>query len=279
MAQSYGEQINDEYRLYCLDSSRGLERLSSLLLVYLEPIARMNLSIVNSRVSQLDVEDVIQNAIADILESGLNNFKDNKGQFATYCGRITTNKALDYRKKIVSRLLKETNDEEVMLAETWSDTDDNIVYFGSNPENIVLREEYYKQCRNWAEKFLKTYVNLDVKPYKLVGSGYSIILSKKYPTNNNKNDLTSAKWAYDQIENLPVKNGAESFINEVNEWIKYTHLSWNADFEKALEDTEYGQPMGQLVFGQHFDRKSIENWDNSIRKKIKREMASLEWIF
>ncbi len=280
-AKSLGEQINEEYIRLSEDPNRGLDTICEMLMDYLPGIIGRHIYM-SARQARIEaVDEVLQNTIGDILEKGFTNFSPEKGKFASYCGQIAVNNALDYGKAWHERWGAIDGDEEA--------ADENIVdwsneskidkvgdTYHSNPENIVIKNEYRTLCKEWAEKFINTFVNIDTKPYKLVGSGYSIILSKKYPTNNNKNDLTSPKWALDQLNDRTVQYGADSFISEVNDWTNIKTVNWSPNFDVNMKKEEFGQSIADIVFGEHFDRKSIENWDNSIRKKVKKELIDFE---
>lgn len=280
-AKSLGEQINEEYIRLSEDPNRGLDTICEMLMDYLPGIIGRHIYM-SARQARIEaVDEVLQNTIGDILEKGFTNFSPVKGKFASYCGQIAVNNALNYGKAWYERWGAIDGDEEAAdenIAD-WS-TESKIDKVGdtyhSNPENIVIKNEYRILCKEWAEKFINTFVNIDTKPYKLVGSGYSIILSKKYPTNNNKNDLTSPKWALDQLNDCTVQYGADSFISEVNDWTNIKTVNWSPNFDVNMKKEEFGQSIADIVFGEHFDRKSIENWDNSIRKKVKKELIDFE---
>jgi hypothetical protein len=45
-----------------------------------------------------------------------------------------------------------------------------------------------------------------------------------------------------------------------------------------MRKEEFGKPISDIVFGEHFDRKSIENWDNSIRNKVRKQLIDTECV-
>ncbi|MCR4674274.1 MAG: hypothetical protein K5675_04625 [Lachnospiraceae bacterium] len=266
-----GKRIDAEYLRIYDNPDANADELYNMLSVYLRPIVRTHLGMFSGR--KQDVEDVLQNVLIVIFSKGCRTFDPEKGRFCTYCGRIAKNRTLTYQEKVSTRSSYEIsldNADDAVASDIFSDT------YHSNPEKMYISEEMRQEFKDLTDRALNIFVRLDAKPYKLVGTGYSMVLSKKYPTANNKNDLTSPTWALSKLGDATVKAGADNFITEMNDWAKFSQLSWGKSFDENMKKEEFGEPISSLVFGDHFDRKSFENWDNSIRNKIKKELHKQE---
>ncbi len=288
--KSLRQQINEEYALIAANPERGLDKICELLISHLPLVIGRHIYASVKNVDEDAIDEVLQTTMEEIIEKAFINYNEEKAEFATYCERIAVNNSIDYGNEWCKRwnnndesftdLAARNSDEEekVGWGDISSEQSDSGDEFHSNPERVIVKNEFRSICKEWAEKFLNIFVNIETKPYKLVGSGYSIILSKKYPTNDNKNDATSPNWALSQLSDKTVKKGADNFISEVNDWARIDTIKWGPNFGVNMRKEEFGKPISDIVFGEHFDRKSIENWDNSIRNKVRKQLIDTECV-
>ena len=208
------------------------------------------------------VEDITQDVMVDIFRKGLINFEEKNGKFTTYCGAIAKNKSIDAM-RWQARHQVET-EEEI----------DSAV-FGKSAEAVVMAGYAKLELIERTKRYLRLFVELPEKPYRLVSCCFSLLLYHKYFPKTG--ELSSPGWAFEQLAESSVELGADRFIEETNKWIPYVSLYWSDEFLDELDRVEFGQPVGQLIFGEHFKKKDFENWSIRIREKVKKKMAEAEY--
>ncbi len=280
------DKINEEYLRICDNPEADLTDLYNMLKRYLYRVVKANLNFeTQSWLKKQDVEDALQEILTFLLTDGIKKCNPELMKFSSYCYMTAKRRSISAYKDFLREKgldvpdeMKSTNDggandslmDSTALSDILKDT------YHSNPERIFVNQQMRREYMELTKSALEIFMNLDTKPYKLVGSGYSMFISKKYPTNNNANDLTSPTWALEQLEDVTVKSGSKDFINELNDWAQYSQFQWGPEFDENMKKEEFGKPISRLVFGDHFDRKAFENWDNSIRNKLKKELHRKE---
>ena len=147
--------------------------------------------------------------------------------------------------------------------------------YGESVEAVVLAEYEKLELIDRTKHYLKLFVELPEKPYRLVSGCFSMLLFHKYFPKTR--ELSSPGWAFEQLVESSVELGADHFMEEMNEWMPYLSLYWSDEFLDGLYDIENGKQVGQLIFGEHFKKKDFENWIAGIRKKIKKKMSEVEY--
>lgn len=268
-----GTRINEEFNRIIHTPEKDTNHLCELLLQYLPGVIGPLLN--HSRLCQLSQsqDDVLQMAIEEILVNGMRTFNPDKGKFATYCGKIASNVCINIMQEIADNKADVLEEELLQLSIEESEKYPNM--WGRSPESVLLQSEEMQKfadfCKEWTLKYLDTYMNLDYPVHKMVGSAYSLILSKK--SLENTKDLSSPKWACEVLGNKSVEAGSQIFIDEMNRWIPYLNLSWGENFEHAKEEILFGKRTADVVYGEHFVPKHFENWDTGIRAKIRKTMG------
>lgn len=258
-----GEQIEEEF--HRIQENRGGEEanLYKLLTRYIQGVVRRFYRDPYQSDKYYVIEEITQDALFDISRIDLVSFEEkNNGKFTTYCGAIAKNKTIDAM-RWQSRNRVETEDEI------------ESAVFGESVEAAVMAGYAKLELIERTKRYLKLFVELPEKPYRLVSCCFSLLLYHRYFPETN--ELSSPGWAFSQLAESNVELGADRFIEEINEWIPYVSLYWSDEFLDGLEQVEFGQPVGQLIFGEHFKKKDIENWGIRIREKIKKKMSEAEY--
>jgi len=262
------KKINENYIRYQSDPAVQdilFRDLSKYLDFVLLPIAK----------SPYDRADIVQNALINIFNKGLKQYRSNKSGFTTYCSTIAKNTANDFYRAKKRNNLTLTGDE--VLEEAGSSLDDSAPAPIKNPERTILELEQQLARIEALKRGLAVFLTMDKPPYRLVSGGFSIFLGRKYhPTSK---ELTFVKWAYEELEQATVSDGSFRFLKEMNEWIPSHHIEWGPEFKRQLQydDKKIRKPIYSIVFGKHFKQKDFENWCTSIRTGIKKKMMELEY--
>lgn len=262
------KKINENYIRYQSDPAVQdilFRDLSKYLDFVLLPIAK----------SPYDRADIVQNALINIFNKGLKQYRSNKSGFTTYCSTIAKNTANDFYRAKKRNNLTLTGDE--VLEEAGSSLDDSAPAPIKNPERTILELEQQLARIEALKRGLAVFLTMDKPPYRLVSGGFSIFLGRKYhPTSK---ELTFVKWAYEELEQATVSDGSFRFLKEMNEWIPSHHIEWGPEFKWQLQydDKKIRKPIYSIVFGKHFKQKDFENWCTSIRTGIKKKMMELEY--
>lgn len=139
-----------------------------------------------------------------------------------------------------------------------------------NPEKLLIRQEKRLEQIEAVKKYLHRMVSQKGKPYRTVGSCYTMILFHRH--NPGSKELSSPKWAFETVREDTVEESADQFINEMNEWFPRLHLYWGDDFLDGMEEMEEGIYISDMVFGEHFKVKDFENWSLRLRWKMREEL-------
>lgn len=261
------KKINENYIYYQSDPAVQdvlFRDLSKYLDFVLLPIVK----------SPYDRADIVQNALINIFNKGLKQYCKNKSGFTTYCSTIAKNTANDFYRAKNRKNYTLTGDE--VLEAASSSLDDAAPAPIKNPERTILELEQQLAQIEALKRVLSVFLTMDKPPYRLVGSGFSIFLGRKYhPTSK---DLTFVKWAYEELEKATVSDGSFRFLKEMHEWIPSYHIEWGPEFKRQLQydDKKIRKPVYSIVFGKHFKQKDFENWCTSIRTGIKKKLMELE---
>lgn len=262
------QRINETYTRYLSDKSVE-DALFRDLSKYLNFVL---LTIVKNT---SDREEVVQNALISIFNKGVKQYRKDKSGFTTYCAIIAKNTAMDFYRAKKRKNYALTGDE--VLDAASSSLGDATPTPIKNPERTILELEQQLARIEALKRVLDVFLTMDKPPYRLVSSGFSIFLGRKYhPTSK---DLTFVKWAYEELEQATVSDGSFRFLKEMNEWIPSRHIEWGPEFKRQLlyDDKKIRKPVYSIVFGEHFKQKDFENWCTSIRTGIKKKMMELEY--
>ena len=262
------KKINENY-IHCQSDPAVQDMLFRDLSKYLDFVL---LPIVKS---PYDRADVVQTALINIFDKGLKQYRANKSGFTTYCSTIAKNTANDFFRTKKRKNLTLTGDE--ILEEASSSLGDAAPVPIKNPERTILELEQQLAQIEALKRVLDIFLIMDKPPYRLVSSGFSIFLGRKYhPTSK---DLTFVKWAYEELEQATVSDGSFRFLTEMNEWIPSHHIEWGPEFKRQIlyEDKKIRKPIHSIVFGKHFKQKDFENWCTSVRTGIKNKLMELEY--
>lgn len=261
-----GEQINKEYHKIQSGEQKDMSELYRLLYPYMSAVVSRVTDDNDGKLHKDVVEDVVQDALAKVFEKGFAGYEEDGAQFATYCGVIAKNKAVDWL-RMQTRRKTDMVEEMGVFAEGGLGSG-----MFANPEARMIRMEQQLERIEYLKQCLHTFVNLNAKPYQLVSSGYAMFIFHKYFPQHKS--LTYPQWAYEKLEKDTVRNGAASFLKEMNSWLPYVKLVWGDDFEENMNKTDKKKDrvVSELVFGAEFTEKDFENWCSRVRKKLLKEM-------
>lgn len=264
------DRIEAEYDAYCLERAKNpngtvnLDGMYEKLGLYLRWV--VNGILRNSGFMNRDVtEEVVQDALTEIAVKAIYTFEKEKAKFTTYCTGIAKNKAIDYIRKANRYSMSE-----------YDETDERkIIHFGSreaysDPEELLMKYERRLEQIEAVKKYLNKMVNQTGKPYRTVGCCYTMILYHRHHPDSK--ELSSPKWAFETICEDTVEVSADNFIEEMNEWFPKLHLYWGDAFLDGMEEMENDTRVSDIVFGERFKEKDLENWSLRMRKKMREEL-------
>jgi DNA-directed RNA polymerase specialized sigma24 family protein len=267
-------EIEQEYEKIDSGIQKDKNRLFELLIQYIRKTIEITVRN-GGQAAQEDVEEVIQITMLVILETGLSNYKRQGKSFAGYCCMIARNKAIDYMKR-------RRRDSIAMIA-IDQDTDynedekiDYLMYYHTKehiktPENRLLSLECQLEHIRMLKHFVQILMNQKDKAYKTIGCCYTIILFQLL--NPKTKELSSPAWAFDELRNNTIQFSADRFLNEFNKRVKVGRLSWGSHFQDSMETEEDGTLICDIIFGDRFKRKDLENWSLRFRNKLKDEIC------
>lgn len=263
MNSSIIDEIEAEYDAYCLDAGKNLDSMYEKLYQYLKGFTAMILK----NAGHLDenaLDEVTQETMAAIATDKIHTFQKKEAKFTTFCTVIAKNKAFNYVRRSRYSLCAYSEEEEKELYHAGGEE----VY--CNPEKLLIRQEQRLEQIEAVKKYLHRMVNQKGKPYRTVGSCYTMILFHRH--NPVSKELSSPKWAFETVREDTVEESADNFIDEMNEWFPRLNLYWGDDFLDGMEETENDIYISDMVFGEHFKVKDFENWSLRLRQKMREEL-------
>lgn len=264
------DEIEAEYDAYCLEQAKNpkgavnLDGMYEKLYTYLQGFTTNFLK--NNGCMDWDAaEEVTQDTLTEIATDKIHTFVKKEAKFTTFCTAIAKNKALTYVRKVNRYCLHEYDEAE----------EKKLFHFGSretyaDPERLFMRQEKRQEQIDVVKKYLHKMVNQTGKPYRTVGCCYTMILFHRYHPKSK--ELSSPKWAYGRIRKDTVGESADNFIDEMNEWFPQLHLYWGDSFLDGMEEKENDIYVSDIVFGERFKEKDLENWSLRMRGKIRKEL-------
>lgn len=263
------DQVEAEYDTYCSFSDWGERydtvRLFELLSVYLK-LATRSLVRANPYINEYDIEDIVNDALVDIFESGLKKFQKKEAAFTTFCYAVAKNKVRNWHRNN-SRIYAETSEKLTLFSEQKiceeireSDT--------ASPEEYVLKREHQLEAIYFLKKYIQTVMDWNWAPYRSVSCSFSLVLFHRYfPTMKRK---SYPGWAFSELEHALVRFGAERFETELKQWMPDGEFAWKEEFWQSMEKP-YGNTIatGNLVFGENFDKKDFSNWAERMDRQVK----------
>ncbi len=263
MNGSIMDEIEAEYDAYCLDKDRNLDAMYEKLYRYLKGFTATILK----NTGWLDenvLDEVTQETLTVLATDKIHSFQKKEAKFTTFCTVIAKNKALDYVRKNRYSLCAYNEEEERSFyhlsgRENYCD-----------PEKFLVKQEKRLGQIEAVKKYLQKMVNQNGKPYRTVGSCYTMILFHRH--NPASKELSSPKWAFEEVKENTVGESADRFIDEMNAWYPGLHLYWGDEFLDGMEEMEKGIYISDMVFGEHFKVKDFENWSRRLREKLREEL-------
>lgn len=253
------ELIEAEYEAFCLDRSKDLSKMYELLYDYIYSFVVRKIKH-NPYVDFGCAEEVTQEAMMAVAEK-IYTFEKKGAKFTTICCAIAKNKMIDYIREKISQ--KEDATEEIVME---GDFFGGHGMFG-NPEKLLLMQEHKLEQIELLKKYLRLFMSQKGKPYKTAACCYTMILFHKYHPNTK--ELSSPKWAFDEIHDYTVEESADRFEREINQWFPKYGLYWGDDFLDEMEESVEGLLIADMVYEEHFRVKDFENWSIRMRKKMK----------
>ncbi len=268
------QEIEKEYESIETGIQKDKNRLFELLNQYIRRTVEVNVRN-GGQAAPEDVEEVLQTTMLVILESGLSNYKKQGKSFAGYCCMIARNKAIDYIKK-------RRRDMIAMIAidqdKDYNEDDkiDYLMYYQAKervktPENRILSLESQLEHIRMLKRFVDMLMNQREKAYKTVGCCYTIVLFQLL--NPKTKELSSPAWAFEELKDNTIQLSADRFIHEFNRRVKLGRISWGSNFLDSMETEENGIMICDMIFGDRFKRKDLENWSLRFRNKLKDEIC------
>jgi len=266
------QNIEQEYDLVIADEQRDKGHLFELISQYIKRTIEITLSY-GYRANKEDVEDVLQTTMMAVFETGLSSYRKQGKSFAGYCCMIAKNKAIDFLKKrrfdkieLISVNRDLSDDEKIDLLLNYESKE-----FIDNQDSRLLFMERKLEQISILKDLISKLLNLKEKAYRTVGFCYTVILFQLL--NPKAKELSSPQWAFDEIKDRTIQYSADRFIFEFNNRIGIGKVSWGPYFYDSMESEEFGILVCDMIFGEYFDRKDLENWCVRIRKKLLKDIC------
>ncbi|MBQ7955325.1 MAG: hypothetical protein IJ282_06200 [Lachnospiraceae bacterium] len=264
---SLSADVEAEYDAFCMEPDRNMDVFYEKLFRYLKYMTWKFMN--ESRyVDETEIEDIANEVLAYVATNVLHSFQKEQAMFATYCAQIVKNKVWNWKKKRSRMLL----DLEGDLEQEPESSECSLLY--RSPERLVIEYEERLEMIELVKKYITILMDWKQKPYRTVSCGFTMILFQKYHPYTK--ELTSPKWAYENLKQDRVWQGAERFLKEMREWMPQVPLRWSNDFLDAMDELQDNIYIGELIFGEHFTVKDFENWSLRLREKIKRQLIEAE---
>ena len=260
MSTSIVDTIEAEYDSFCQDRTKDLNKMYELLYDYLYTYISSRIKL-GSYVDRDTAEELTQDVMMVIATKEIHTFEKRDAKFTTFCTAIAKNKAISYLRKRVRRAedsFEEAQEEGI----TFSSRD-----LFSNPEKVLLLQEHKLEQIELLKKYLQLLMGQKGKPYRTAGCCYTMVLFHRY--NPDSKELSSPKWAFEEVRENTVEESADRFEKEINEWFPRFGLYWGNDFLDGMEEKEVDCYIADMVYQEHFKVKDFENWSLRMRKKIK----------
>lgn len=260
MENRLSDQIETEYDAYCADSHYNTDRMYAKLGEYLSGI--IAITIKEGNYIDVDiVDELTQEVLILVATDKIHSFEKKEARFTTFCAVIAKNKALDYvRKRNRHRLDSFEKMEEEGMEFAGQD-----IY--QNPETLLLRQEYRLHQIRLLKKYLQLIMSQKGKPYRTVGCCYTMVLYHRHHPDSR--ELSSPKWAYEELADYTIDDSSTRYICEINAWFPTFGLYWGEDFQNGMDEREDNVYISDMIFGEHFKVKDLENWSLRMRNKIK----------
>lgn len=263
MGNNLLEEIEAEYDAYCANREKKLDNMYAKLSQYLKGMVAMMIR----EGSYVDVdmaEELTQEVLITIATDKIHTFEKKDAKFTTFCITIAKNKALDYvRKRNRHRM---TSYEE--MEEEGFELAGHELY--RNPERLLLMQERKLRQIEAVKKYLYLLMHQKGKPYRTVGCCYTMVLFHRYHPDTK--ELSSPGWAYAEIKADTIEDSSSRFAREINEWFPRFGLYWGDAFLDGMDEKEEDTYISDMVFGEHFKTKDLENWSLRMRNKIRQEL-------
>lgn len=263
-------ELYDEY-------ASGNESVKNELIMVTCDYIRPGLNLLLKKYNDSDlVDEVISEVTIFLLDGGIEKYTPGEASFAVFVSVVAKRRGIDK----IRKLIKDNNrlSELKLFADEEDDSFNESILedksFWGNPEkeyiSNVIKKEIYDSSRTLIDLFL----NDDGKPYMTIGAGYSIVLYN-YKSATSK-VLASPQWAYNKLENNTVFEGGDNFIDCLQKALKEPSLHWGDDFIDQLEDEDRdtGKYIGELNFGENFQKKDFENWTARYKTKMVKKMVT-----
>lgn len=257
------EEIEEEYDEYCKDRERNTDTMYAKLSDYLKGMIAMLIRD-GSYIDLEMAEELTQEVLMTIATDKIHTFEKKEAKFTTFCTAIAKNKALDYVRK---RNRHRMNSYEAMEEEGYEFTGHQMY---QNPERLLILQESRLGQIEAVKKYLQLLMNQRGKPYRTVGCCYTMVLFHRYHPDSK--ELSSPGWAFEEIREDTVEDSSSRFAREINEWFPRFGLYWGDEFVDGLDEQEGDVYISDMIFGEHFKTKDLENWSLRMRKKLRREM-------
>lgn len=273
MSSSIKERIEAEYDAYCLDKTRDLNEMYNLMYDYIRSVVSFVIK-KGDYVDKDSAAEITQEVMIAISMDAIHKFKKEEAKFTTYCGLIARRRALDYVRKRDHRELVNYDDVQ---NEDWFNKEDKsystLGMYGNiykNPEILLIRQERLLEQVDILKKYLQLLMNYKAKPYRVVSCCYSMVLFHKY--NPDTKVLASPKWAFDELGQNSVEDGADRYHKEINKWFPNFHLFWGDAFQDKMDEKENDIYISDMIFEEHFKQRDFENWCLRTREDLRQRM-------
>ncbi len=252
-----GREIEAEYQACAADPLRNQNRLVEAIKAYIKPVVRQIIQGVGGDDSE--VEDVCHDVLMEVLWNTLRVFEKREAQFATYCWKVAKNKAINWSRSPVRR-----------WSELRPEMVENDYYNQSSPEQQFFRKKSLERQKQLVQQYLYLLSVQDDKPYRTVANCFSLVL---FPLNfPGMKKLSSPQWAYDELGDERVEQGAQIFAEEIKEFLPEVSFDWGSEVLERMEEKEEEQFVRDIIFGERFKVKDFENWSLRFRKKMREQI-------
>lgn len=263
MGNNLLDEIEAEYDAYCANRERNIDNMYVKLGEYLKGMIAM----IIREGSYVDVDmadELTQEVLVVIATDKIHTFEKKEAKFTTFCATIAKNKALDY----VRRRNRYRMDSFEKMEDEGLEFAGKELY--QNPERLLLLQERKLRQIETLKKYLQLLMQQKGKPYRIVGCCYTMVLFHRYHPDSK--ELSSPSWAYEEIKTDSIEDSSARYAREINEWFPTFSLYWGDEFQDGMDEKEDDVYISEMIFGEHFKTKDLENWSLRMRSKIRQEL-------
>lgn len=306
--QKPGDVVNSLFERVERNDQEALEEVLKILASNTFYLVRKWLLNYNKNVSLEDVDDVLQNARMEIIQTSFRGFpkRVTKEIFYGYLIVLTKNCIFNYRRGLKVKNENEQFDTEdsssFEILESAGNKNRSV-----NPEDVFVSAETEKEILHF---YLEALRGTEEKPYRVLSYCYAVLIPQLFKKSSNpdflrKVDIISSRnakppfshyneeknclegeitrksavlmnWALDAMEGRKAEELDKEFLELYEEEpLNEEPFAWERPYLINMEKTEHNMPVKHLVITKEFKQKAIKNWPVRMAESLRDEAGRL----